>query len=69
MSEQGAWVGQRVAEARKGQRVTDAAVNRMLVLVSDQFQERPLSASELGKIATALIADMMPSLSPANHKP
>lgn len=61
MSEQKEWVAQRVADARSGRQLTDAAVGRISAQLGGEFQERHLSATELGKLAAALIADMTPT--------
>ena len=63
------WITARIAEARKGHAsVLDAVAVRLEDLLRDQLSERQLTPTELRSIATALIADMVPTPPKAETK-
>ena len=65
MSNDDNWIDERLAEAKQiHPLVTDATVTQMKSLLKGPISERPLRATELVDIATALIADMATSIPP-----
>jgi hypothetical protein len=56
------WTTARIAEARKRHKsVTEAVSDRIAQLLAGQLSEQQLSPTELGKVASGLLADMIPA--------
>lgn len=69
MSNDTHWVTARIAEARKRHpSVTEAVAIQMEELLSRQLSERQVRPAELTRVATALIAAMVPATPKAEAK-
>ena len=63
------WITARIAEARKRHAsVTEAVSARIEKLLNGQLSERQVPSAKLTSIATALIADMVPTQPKAETK-
>ena len=69
MSNDVQWLTARITKARKLHAlVTEAVSARITQLLTGQLSERQLSSTELTRIASTLIADMVPALPKAEAK-